>query len=154
MGCDSFRDIFRSLGAKTLDYYTYTTAWSLRPKFVFQTVSTSSVRLSFKKGILFIRVRKKLFPFKIHVRRTAGRGYSCFHLYMCFLFVYFCHASWPNDKQYWLEIRCTYSPRPYLNTVFFSKKMTLRATSPEKLPGHVNFPHISSIALFPVILNA
>ena len=36
------------------------------------------------------------------------------------------------------------------NFGFFAKKITLRAASPEKLPCHVDFPHISSIALFPV----
>ena len=42
-------------------------------------------------------------PFKIQVRGAAGRGYSYFHVYMCFC-IYVCHASWPNEKRYRPEI--------------------------------------------------
>ena len=36
---------------------------------------------------------------------------------------------------------------------FFFKKLTLRATSLEKLAGHVDFPHTYSIALLRFISN-
>ena len=63
--------------------------------------------------------------------------------------MYLCHASWPNEKLYRPENRYTYSAGPYLKLVLicFFEKMILRATSLEKLPCHVDFPHISLIAL-------
>ena len=67
--------------------------------------------------------------------------------------MYLCHASWPNEKRYRPEIWYTYSHNPYLKSGFcFFEKMTLGAASLEKLPRHVVFPHISSIALFIVYL--
>ena len=59
---------------------------------------------------------------KIPVRRAAGRGYSYFHLYVflrLYLFIYVCHASWPNEKRYRPEIWYTHFPRPYLKMAFF-----------------------------------
>ena len=55
--------------------------------------------------------------------------------------------SWPNGNTYRPEIWYTHSPRPYPKTDFWSfEKVTLRPASLEKLPCHVDFPHISSIA--------
>ena len=68
-------------------------------------------------------------------------------VYVCiYLFVYVCHASWSNEKRYRLEIWYIYSQGPYLKTGFF-KKISVTATSFEKLTRHVDFPHISSIVL-------
>ena len=55
----------------------------------------------------------------------------------------FCH----DEKRYRPGIWYTDSPRPYLKTFFFCflEKVTLRAANLEKLPRHVDFPHISSI---------
>ena len=59
-------------------------------------------------------------------------------VYVCmYLFIYVCHASWPNEKQYRPEIRYTHSPRICLNT-FFSKNGTLRSASLEKVPFHLD----------------
>ena len=55
-----------------------------------------------------------------------------------------------KEKRYRPEIWYTHSPRPYLKTsffLFFSKKVTLRDASLEKLLRHVD---ISSIALPPL----
>ena len=64
--------------------------------------------------------------------------------------MYWCHASWPNEKRYRPEICYTYSHWPYLKKkVFcFFEKISLTASSLEKMPCHADFPHISSIALF------
>ena len=96
----------------------------------------------------------KLTTIKIHMRRAAGRGYSYFHLYMCSMcvFIYVCHASWPNETLYRPEIWNTQFPIPYLKTFFFRKKVTLKAASLEKLPCHVDFPHISSLPCLILIL--
>ena len=87
--------------------------------------------------------------FKIHVRRAGDIPiFTCICVYV---FIYVCHASWPNDNRYRPEIRYTHSPRSYLKTdVLFFEKTTLTAASLEKLLCHVGFPHISSIALFHV----
>ena len=72
-------------------------------------------------------------------------------VYVCmYVFIYLCHASWGNEKRHRPEIWYARSPRPYLKIsfLFFSKKVTLRAANLEKLPCHVDFPHISSFALF------
>ena len=64
------------------------------------------------------------------------------------VFIHLCHASRPNEKRYRPEIGYTYSHRPYLKHglfVFF-EKIPVTAASLEKLPCHVDFPHISSIA--------
>ena len=57
---------------------------------------------------------------KIHVRRAAGRRIFINSLvYVCIcVYVYMCHASWPNEKRYRPEIWYTYSHRPYLKTGF------------------------------------
>ena len=54
-----------------------------------------------------------------------------------------------NEKRYRPQIWCTYSHRPYLKTFFFCffDQITMTAASVEKLPCHVDCPHISSIAL-------
>ena len=69
-------------------------------------------------------------------------------LYMC-IYVFIFVTSWPNEKLSRPEIWYTRSPRRHLKTGFcFFEKVTLRAESFEKLPCHVDFPHISSITLF------
>ena len=42
---------------------------------------------------------------------------------------------------------CTYSHWPYLKTSFFFEKTTMTTASLEKLPCHVDFPHIFSLPL-------
>ena len=87
---------------------------------------------------------------KIYVTRqffeASGRQgdfFTCIRVYIL------CHASPPNEKQYRPEIRHSYSHWLYLKRVFcFLEEITLTAASLDKLPCHVDFPHISSIALF------
>ena len=68
-------------------------------------------------------------------------------VYVCMYVLY--HASWPNEKQYRPEIRHSYSHWLYLKRVFcFLEEITPTAASLDKLPCHVDFPHISSNALF------
>ena len=68
-------------------------------------------------------------------------------------------TSWPNEKRYRSEILHTYSRWPYLKTGFwFFEEIPGTAASLAKLPCHVYFPHIFSIALsnsiFILILNS
>ena len=67
-------------------------------------------------------------------------------LYLC---IHVCHVSWPNEKRYTPEIWRTYSHWPYLKTFFF-EKISETAASLKKLPCHVDFSHIFSIALFAI----
>ena len=57
-------------------------------------------------------------------------------------------TSWPNETRYRPEIQSPHSPIPYLKIGFrYFEQTTLRRASLEKLSCHVNFSHISSIAL-------
>ena len=52
---------------------------------------------------------------------------------MC-VFMYLCHASWPNEKRYRAEIRYIYSHRPYLKTIFcFFRKNDPQGRQPRKI---------------------
>ena len=74
--------------------------------------------------------------------------YEGMYVFMC-VFVYVCHTSWSNEKQYWPEIWYTNSPRPYLKTSFcFFEKITLKAVSLEKLMRHIDFCLFQSISRF------
>ena len=78
-------------------------------------------------------------------------NFTCICVYLCiYLYMYFCHASWPNQKRYRPVIQYTYSHWPYLKRFFFCffEEMTQRAASLEKLACHGDFLHISSIAFF------
>ena len=74
--------------------------------------------------------------------------YVC--IYLCiYLCIHVCHVSWPNEKRYTPDIWRTYSHWPYLKTFFF-EKISETAASLKKLPCHVDFSHIFSIALFAI----
>ena len=79
-------------------------------------------------------------------------NFTCICLY---LFIYLRQASWPNEIRYRPEIWHTYSHWPYRKMGFFifSIKSPWRPLAVKKLPCHVDFPHISSIALFIYLLN-
>ena len=78
--------------------------------------------------------------------------YVCIYLCM-YLFIYLCHTSGPKENRYRPENWHINSQWPYLKTViFFFEKITMRAACLKKLPCHVDFPHISSIAFFHIIL--
>ena len=47
----------------------------------------------------------------------------------------------------------THTPQYHIWVFCFFEKVTLRAASLEKLPCHMHFPHIFSIALFFIILD-
>ena len=70
--------------------------------------------------------------------------YLCISVIVC-VCIYVCHVSWPNEKRYRPEIWHTYSHWPYLKTFFFCffDQITVTTASLEKLPCHVDFPHIS-----------
>ena len=84
--------------------------------------------------------------------------YLCMYLFMC-VFIYLCHVSCPTEKRYRPEIRHTYShcwSNLKMGFCFF-EKILMTAASLEKLPCHVDLPHISSIALliiFFIILSS
>ena len=69
--------------------------------------------------------------------------------FFMYLFIYLCHASWQKEKRYRPEIRYIRSSRLHLETGFFCcfEKVTMSVACLEKLPCHVDFSHISSIAL-------
>ena len=78
--------------------------------------------------------------------------YVCIYLCM-YLFIYLCPTSGPKENGYRPENWHINSQWPYLKTVFFFfEKITMKAACLEKLPCHVDFPHISSIALFSIPL--
>ena len=59
-------------------------------------------------------------PWSINNTISKSRMFLISLVYVCiYLFMYVCHASWPNEKRYRLEIWYTHSPRPYLKTAFF-----------------------------------
>ena len=75
-------------------------------------------------------------------------------LYMCVcvgicVFMYLCHASWSIKNWH------TYSHWPYIKMGFlFFKKISVTAGSLQQiLPCHMEFPHISSIALYSPFLD-
>ena len=85
-------------------------------------------------------------------REVSSRS-RIFLISLVYMWMYvLCHASWPNEKRYRPEIRHTYSHWPYLKRVFgFFEEITLTAASLDKLPCHMDFRHISSIALFLIL---
>ena len=68
--------------------------------------------------------------------------FTCKYVGLCICTALFGYSQ----KIYKHEICYPHSPRTYLKTGFF-EEVTLRAASLEKLPCHVDFPHISSITL-------
>ena len=90
-----------------------------------------------------------------HEASSRSRIFLNSLVYLCmYLFIYARHVSWPNEKRYRPQIWHTYSHWPYLKTGFFvfSIKSPWRPLASKKLPCHVDFPHISSIALFSAFL--
>ena len=88
---------------------------------------------------------ERLLLFSFQNPREASRLSRIFLISL----VYVCHTSWQNEKRHRLKIWYTYSHRRYKKRVFcFFEKISVTAASLEKLQCHVDFPHISSIALF------
>ena len=98
-----------------------------------------------------------LYPISSLYRFLFVSGVRHTEIFMCvYLCMVVCICVTPpgqtkNDRD--LKFR-THSHRLYLKTSFFLfEKITLRAASLEKLPCHVDFPHISSISLFSVLIK-
>ena len=64
-----------------------------------------------------------------------------------YVFIYVFHASWLNDTDLKFSTHTTLDHILKWGLVFF-EKVNLTAAHLEKLPRHVDFPHVSSIALF------
>ena len=88
--------------------------------------------------MMMINVHKKmnfLCKMKCENPHEASRRSRIFLIlleYVC-VFIYLCHACWPNEKQYIPEIWHTYHHWPYLKRVIcFIEEIPVTATSLEK----------------------
>ena len=117
------------------------------------TDSVSMIILQTEEDFFLFPVQRNFWivDFQIPVMQALVWG-VCLFIFACLI------SSSPNQKRYRPEIRYTYPHIPYLKKAFFCflEKITVTATSHEKLPCQVDFPHIFSIALFflKVILKA
>ena len=121
-------------------------------KYVYNLISYRWIGNFEKKNASKWKLKRLIFGFFKNPAEANSRSkiFLFSLLYVCmYLCIYVCHASWRNEKRYRPVIWYTYSPRPYLKRVFLLfRKNYPGAARLEKLQFHVDFSHISSIALF------
>ena len=95
-------------------------------------------------------------PIKIHVRRATGRGYLNSLVYVCVCICIYLFLSSLLAKRKTIQtwnlahiLPLTLSKNRFF---YFFDQITVTAASLEKLPCHVDFPHISSISLLLLLL--